>query len=208
MRKGIPFIVSGPSGGGKTTLAKGVLEKLDNLKFSVSCTTRKPREGEIDGRDYKFISEAEFNKMVQEGCFIEHALVHGNHYGTPVDEFENAKSSGVDILLDIDVQGASQIRKNYPEAVFCFVLPPSFEILKHRLIDRNRDSDGDSDIDKRLIRAKEEIEGLNSENYNYIIINDNLDEALECLSSIIVSARCKSKRILEKVKANFFSRIK
>jgi len=208
MRKGIPFIVSGPSGGGKTTLAKGVLEKLDNLKFSVSCTTRKPREGEIDGRDYKFISEAEFNKMVQEGRFIEHALVHENYYGTPVEEFENARSSGVEILLDIDVQGASQIRKNYPEAVFCFVLPPSFEILKHRLIDRNRDSDGDSDIDKRLIRAKEEIEELNSENYNYIIINDNLDEALECLSSIIVSSRCKSRRILEKVKANFFSRIK
>jgi len=203
MRKGIPFIVSGPSGGGKTTLAKGVLEKLDNLKFSVSCTTRKPREGEIDGRDYKFITEAEFNKMVQEGRFIEHALVHGNHYGTPVDEFENAKSSGVDILLDIDVQGASQIRKNYPEAVFCFVLPPSFEILKHRLIERN--SDRDTDIDKRLIRAKAETEELNSENYDYIIANDDFDEALECLFSIIVSSRCESKRILEKVKANFLA---
>jgi len=208
MRQGIPFIVSGPSGGGKTTLAKSVLDKLGNLRFSVSYTTRKPRDGEVDGQDYRFISETEFSEMVSQGRFVEHAMVHGNFYGTPVDEFENAHVSGVDLLLDIDVQGASQIKAKYPSAVFCFVFPPSFEVLKQRLIDRNRDSDGDSDIDKRLIRAKEEIEGLNSENYNYIIINDNLDEALECLSSIIVSARCKSKRILEKVKANFFSRIK
>ena len=111
MRKGIAFIVSGPSGGGKTTLAKSMLHELDNLRFSVSCTTRTPREGEVDGKDYKFISEAEFEKMVQEDRFIEHAFVHGNYYGTPVDEFEDAKKSGVDLLLDIDVQGASQIKK-------------------------------------------------------------------------------------------------
>ena len=202
MRQGIPFIVSGPSGGGKTTLAKGVLDRLGNLRFSVSCTTRKPREGEVDGRDYRFISEAEFKRMVEEKRFIEHTLVHGNHYGTPVDEFENAKMSGVDLLLDIDVQGASQIRKSYPTAVFCFVLPPSFDVLKERLIERN--SDGDNDIDKRLIRAREETEELNSENYDYIIVNDDLNWALECLTSIIVSTRCESKRIVEQVKTNFF----
>lgn len=202
MIQGISFIVSGPSGGGKTTLAKGVLDKLDNLRFSVSYTTREPRDGEIDGRDYRFISEAEFQKMVQEERFIEHALVHGNYYGTPLDEFENARTSGVDLLLDIDVQGASQLRKGYPSAVFCFVLPPSFEILKERLIERN--SDRDNDINKRLIRAKEETEELNSENYDYIIVNDNIDQALEHLSSIIVSTRCESKRLVEKVKADFF----
>ena len=206
MIQGISFIVSGPSGGGKTTLAKGVLDKLDNLRFSVSCTTREPRDGEIDGRDYRFISEAEFQKMVQEERFIEHALVHGNYYGTPLDEFENARTSGVDLLLDIDVQGASQLRKGYPSAVFCFVLPPSFEILKERLIERS--SDRDNDIDKRLIRAKEETEELNSENYDYIIVNDNIDQALERFSSIIVSTRCESKRLVEKVKADFFSGIK
>ncbi|MEE8043715.1 MAG: guanylate kinase [Thermodesulfobacteriota bacterium] len=206
MIQGISFIVSGPSGGGKTTLAKGVLDKLDNLRFSVSYTTREPRDGEIDGRDYRFISEAEFQKMVQEERFIEHALVHGNYYGTPLDEFENARTSGVDLLLDIDVQGASQLRKGYPSAVFCFVLPPSFEILKERLIERN--SDRDNDINKRLIRAKEETEELNSENYDYIIVNDNIDQALEHLSSIIVSTRCESKRLVEKVKADFFSGIK
>ena len=206
MIQGISFIVSGPSGGGKTTLAKGVLDKLDNLRFSLSCTTRKPRDGEVDGQDYRFISEAEFQKMIQEERFIEHALVHGNYYGTPLDEFENAQITGVDLLLDIDVQGASQIRKGYPSAVFCFVLPPSFEILKERLIERN--SDRDNDIDKRLIRAKEETEELNSENYDYIIVNDNLDQALERLSSIIVSTRCESKRLVEKVKADFFSGIK
>ena len=206
MIQGISFIVSGPSGGGKTTLAKGVLDKLDNLRFSVSYTTREPRDGEIDGRDYRFISEAEFQKMVQEERFIEHALVHGNYYGTPLDEFENARTSGVDLLLDIDVQGASQLRKGYPSAVFCFVLPPSFEILKERLIERN--SDRDNDINKRLIRAKEETEELNSENYDYIIVNDNIDQALEHLSSIIVSTRCESKRLAKKVKADFFSGIK
>ena len=206
MIQGISFIVSGPSGGGKTTLAKGVLDKLDNLRFSVSYTTREPRDGEIDGRDYRFISEAKFQKMVQEERFIEHALVHGNYYGTPLDEFENARTSGVDLLLDIDVQGASQLRKRYPSGVFCFVLPPSFEILKERLIERN--SDRDNDINKRLIRAKEETEELNSENYDYIIVNDNIDQALERLSSIIVSTRCESKRLVEKVKADFFSGIK
>jgi guanylate kinase len=203
MREGIPFIVSGPSGGGKTTLAKSVLTKLDNLRFSVSFTTRKPRDGEVDGQDYRFISEAEFNEMVSQGRFIEHAIVHGNFYGTPVDEFENARVSGVDLLLDIDVQGASQIRKSYPEAVFCFVLPPALRVLEQRLIERK--SDGDIDIGKRLARAREEMEPSILEEYDYIIINDELDEALESLFSIIVSTRCESKRILENVKANFLA---
>ena len=123
MREGISFIVSGPSGGGKTTLAKSMLDKLDNLRFSVSCTTRTPREGEVDGKDYKFISQEQFEQMVEKGQFVEHALVHGNYYGTPLAEFDNARTKGVDLLLDIDVQGASQIRKNYPNAVFWLCSP-------------------------------------------------------------------------------------
>ncbi|MEX0999200.1 MAG: guanylate kinase [Thermodesulfobacteriota bacterium] len=201
MRKGIAFIVSGPSGGGKTTLAKSMLHELDNLRFSVSCTTRKPREGEVDGKDYKFITEAEFEKMVQEKRFIEHALVHGHYYGTPVEEFEDAVKSGVDLLLDIDVQGASQIKESCPEAIFCFVMPPTFEILKERLSQRN--GNGDIDIEKRLARAKEEMDPAILEEYDFIIINDQLDEALKTIHSIIISTRCQSKRVLERIKDNF-----
>ena len=201
MRKGLQFIVSGPSGGGKTTLAKSMLDKLDNLRFSVSCTTRKPREDEVDGKDYTFVSQAEFEQMVNEEQFVEQALVHGNYYGTPVDEFENA--SGVDLLLDIDVQGASQIRKNYPNAVFCFVLPPSLKILKERLVERN--SNGEIDIQRRLDRAKEEVDPSILQEYDYIIINDELGQALEAMSSIIVSTRCQSKRIVNIVKTNFLA---
>ncbi len=201
MRKGIAFIVSGPSGGGKTTLAKSMLHELDNLRFSVSCTTRKPREGEIDGKDYKFITEAEFEKMVQEKRFIEHALVHGHYYGTPVEEFEDAVKSGVDLLLDIDVQGASQIKKSCPETIFCFVMPPTFEILEERLSQRN--GNGDIDIEKRLARAKEEMNPAILEEYDFIIINDQLDEALKTIHSIIISTRCQSKRVLERIKDNF-----
>jgi guanylate kinase len=201
MRKGIAFIVSGPSGGGKTTLAKSMLHELDNLRFSVSCTTRKPREGEVDGKDYKFIAEAEFEKMVQEKRFIEHAFVHGHYYGTPVEEFEDAEKSGVDLLLDIDVQGASQIKKSCPEAIFCFVMPPTFEILKERLSQRNGNED--IDVDRRLTRAKEEMAPAILEEYDFIIINDQLDEALKTIHSIIVSTRCQSKRVLEKIKANY-----
>ena len=198
MRKGIAFIVSGPSGGGKTTLAKSALHELDNLSFSVSCTTRKPREGEIDGQDYKFITEEQFEDMVNKEKFIEHALVHGHHYGTPVAEFENAEKTGVDLLLDIDVQGASQIKKTYPEAIFCFVMPPTFEVLKERLSKRN--TNGDIDINKRLERAKEEMATSILEEYDYIIINEKLDEALDAMHSIIVSTRCESNRVLENLK--------
>ena len=201
MRQGISFIVSGPSGGGKTTLAKSMLDRLDNLRFSVSCTTRTPRDGEIDGKDYRFISQEEFEQMVESGQFVEHALVHGNYYGTPVDEFENARTAGVDLLLDIDVQGASQIRKNYPNAVFCFVLPPSISILKERLVDRN--SNGEIDINRRIERAKEEACPSILKEYDYIIINDELDKALEDMFSIIVSARCQSNRVIDIVNKSF-----
>ena len=198
MRKGIAFIVSGPSGGGKTTLARSVLHELDNLSFSVSCTTRTPRRGEVDGTDYKFVSKEEFEDMVNQNKFVEHALVHGNYYGTPAQEFEKAEKSGVDLLLDIDVQGASQIKKTYPEAIFCFVMPPTFEILKERL--SKRKTNGGIDIDKRLKRAKEEMDPLILEEYDYIIINDDLNEARDVIHSIIVSTRSESKRVLENIK--------
>lgn len=201
MRQGIQFIVSGPSGGGKTTLAKSMLDKLDNLRFSVSCTTRKPREDEVNGQDYTFVSQGDFEQMVEKNQFVEHALVHGNYYGTPISEFEDAVSTGVDLLLDIDVQGASQIRKSYPDAVFCFVLPPTIEILRDRLTQRS--NNGEIDINKRLERAKEEVAPSILQEYDYIIINDDLDEALEAMYSIIVSARCQSERVIDKINSRF-----
>ncbi len=185
MREGNIYIISGPSGGGKTTLTKRVMADLDNLRFSVSCTTREPREGEVDGKDYRFISVAEFNDMAKDGKFAEYANVYGNLYGTPLDQFEMAKKCGVDLILDIDVQGAKQIRGKYSEAVFCFVAPSSIEELERRLTLRG--SEGSKVIQKRLSVAKKEME--ETEHYDYIIYNDDLNEAVSALKEIIESKR-------------------
>ncbi len=201
MREGIVFIISGPSGGGKTTLVKKVLERLNNIKFSVSCTTRKPREGEVDGKDYRFVSEEEFRKMIEKGEFAEYAKVHGHFYGTPLDELEQAKRTGVDLVLDIDVQGARQIRDKYDSGVSCFVLPSSFKILRERLSQRG--SEMAYEIDKRLSDAKQEMEDIDY--YDYIIINDYLDEALMSLSSVINAARCENDRVLVRINKDYFS---
>ncbi len=185
MREGIIYIISGPSGGGKTTLTKRVMADLDNLRFSVSCTTREPREGEVDGRDYRFVSVSKFNEMVKENKFAEYANVYGNLYGTPIDQFEIAKKCGVDLILDIDVQGAKQIRDKYSEAVFCFVAPSSIEELERRLTLRG--SEGSSVIQKRLSVAQKEME--ETEHYDYIIHNDDLEQAVSALKDIIESKR-------------------
>src|ERR1700741_3776053 len=121
MREGILFIVSGPSGSGKTTLTKGVIKMVDNLRFSVSCTTRHPRPDEVDGVDYRFISEREFKEMIQNNRFAEWALVHDHLYGTPIEELQRTKSSGIDLLLDIDIQGARGIKNRYGSGVYIFV---------------------------------------------------------------------------------------
>ena len=182
MREGNIFIVSGPSGGGKTTLVRKVLESMNNLRFSVSCTTRKPRAGEVNGKDYIFVSDDEFGKLVGEGKFAEYARVHGHMYGTPLSELENAAKSGVDLILDIDVQGARQIRQRFGSGVYCFVLPSSFEILKRRLMERGSEDKGE--MEKRLSEARQEMEDMGS--YDYIIINDELDREEECLYSVII----------------------
>lgn len=201
MREGIIFIVSGPSGGGKTTLVKKVLKLVDNLEFSVSCTTRGRREGEIDGKDYRFVSEEEFGKMVEKGEFAEYAEVHGHFYGTPIAEFEHARHAGIDLILDIDVQGARQIRAKYDSAVFCFVLPSSFRILKDRL--KQRQSDDKAEIQRRLSDARQEIEDIDY--YDYIIVNDSLDEALTSLTSVVNAARCENERAMVKINKDYFS---
>lgn len=201
MREGILFIVSGPSGGGKTSLVKEALTRIRNLAFSVSVTTRKPRDGEVDGKDYTFVSEETFKEMLGQGKFAEYANVHGNLYGTPLAELENARKSGVDMILDIDIQGARQIKEKYGEGVFCFVLPSSFEILKERLIDRG--SEKTRDLEKRLTEAKREMEEIN--NYDYIIINDSFDEAFDCISAVIKSARCEYSRVADRIGKDYFA---
>ncbi len=201
MREGNIFIVSGPSGGGKTTLVERVLRDLDNLKFSVSCTTRKPRAGEVNGVDYVFVTEYEFNKMIDEDKFAEYADVHGHMYGTPLSELESAAKSGVDLLLDIDVQGARQIRQRFDRGVYCFVLPSSFELLRSRLLERGSENRGE--IEKRLSDAGKEVADI--DNYDYIIINDELDRALECLVSVIIAARCRKEKSIEIIKKGYSS---
>jgi len=200
MKEGILFVVSGPSGSGKTTLTREVLRRFGNLQFSVSYTTRKPRNGEIDGEDYHFISEDTFNEMVEGEKFAEYALVHGNYYGTPLDEIERAKKGGIDLVLDIDVKGAGQLRSRFDSSVHCFVVPSSFELLKKRLNARN--SDADRQIEKRLADSKREMEEMKY--YDYIIINDELQIAVDNLAAVIMSARCEKERLIRSVTKNFY----
>lgn len=199
MREGILFIVSGPSGSGKTTLTKHLIKRFSDLQFAVSCTTRRQRPGEVDGVDYRFVSDKEFEEMIHGNRFAEWAIVHGKRYGTPIEELERAKSSGVDLILDLDVQGARSIRNKYGLGVYIFVVPSSFDILKKRLIQRQ--SEEKFEIIKRLEDAKKEMEEIKL--YDYIIINDSLDEALENLAAVVLAERCKKDRVLELIKNSY-----
>jgi guanylate kinase len=180
------IVITGPSGCGKSTLANLMLEELENLTFSVSYTTRKKRDAEIEGEDYHFVTTETFEKMIQDEMFIEWAVVHGNYYGTPRSALEKKKKSG-DLLLDIDVQGADQIRKKHREAVFIFILPPLFPELRKRLEKRGKDSE--SVIQERLAVAREEIQRYRE--FDFVVINDELTKAVEELKSVILSQRCR-----------------
>ena len=179
--KGKLIVISAPSGSGKTSLANRALEGIPSLKFSVSHTTRKPRPGERDQVEYFFVSEKEFEEMIQQDTFLEHAQVYGNYYGTSRAYVDEQLSVGYDVLLDLDVQGAAQVKRSYPEAILVFVFPPSLEVLKTRL--ENRGLDDPSVIDKRLRIAKKEIQFYTS--YQYLIINRKIEESLVELKSII-----------------------
>jgi guanylate kinase len=191
-RKGSLFIVSAPSGAGKTTLCKEVVLSLPNLKESVSYTTRPPRIGEVNDRDYTFISKAEFRTMVERGEFVEWAEVHGELYGTSKKRLEELMSSGIDVIMDIDVQGAMQLKEKYREGIYIFVLPPSLEALKERL--RARMANSEEEIEERLRRAVVE-EMKYYYKYDYVIINDTLENALKELEAIIISHRVRRVRI-------------
>lgn len=199
-KKGSLFVISAPSGAGKTTLCQKLREVIPDIKFSVSFTTRKPRPGEIDGIHYTFVDEDEFRAMIADGEFVEWAQVHGNFYGTSKKRIEDMINEGFDVVLDIDVQGGRQIREHFPDSVLIFVLPPSMDELRKRLTGRM--SDAEDVIKKRLKNAIDEIKEY--KNYDYVIINDVFDDALEEIVAIIIAERVRTSKIDKNwVKENF-----
>ena len=188
---GILFIISAPSGSGKSTLVNQLRTLVSGLEFSISYTTRPPRGSEEEGREYHFTNRAEFQRMIAAGEFLEYAEVFGNYYGTARRTLQDAEREGKDILLDIDVQGAAQVREKLPDAVSIFIMPPTPEILATRLRNRSR-AEGHVEqevIERRLAKARQEIE--NYRQYGYILVNDILDRAVEELEAIVSSERIR-----------------
>ncbi len=179
------YIISAPSGSGKSTLVNRVRLIVPGLKFSISYTTRAPRAGEENGREYYFVSRAEFEEMIRQDDFLEYADVFGNYYGTASRFLLEAEEEGKDLLLDIDVQGAAQIKRKIPAAVSIFILPPNRQELEKRL--RTRSLDAEPVIQRRLVTASREIE--NYDKYDYILINDRLEESIDALKSILLAER-------------------
>jgi guanylate kinase len=190
-RRGILFIISAPSGTGKTTLCKQLATKLPGLWHSISCTTRKPRPNEEHGREYYFISEQAFQEMIARNEFIEWAHVYGHLYGTPRKSLAEKIDQGIDVLLEIDVQGAMQVKKRFEDSVSIFILPPSMTVLKARL--QTRASDTPEEIQGRLNKVKEEVWSYRE--YAYIVRNEDLGRSLRDLESIFWSERLKTKRL-------------
>ncbi len=198
-RLGSLIIVSGASGTGKSTICKPVIAEDADIDFSVSCTTRKPRVGEAEGVDYFFVDTEKFTSLIEEGAFIEYANVHGNYYGTLKSEVEGSLLEGKDVLLDIDIQGAMKIKKNFgrdtligKSAEFVFILPPTFEDLEKRL--RGRATESEDSLAKRLLNAKEEIKHF--VDYEYCIVNYDVSYAIAQFKSIIASIRCKTRSLV------------
>lgn len=183
-RKGIALVISAPSGAGKTTLVQRLMQEFPQFGYSVSCTTRQPRQGEVDGKDYIFLSREEFEQRRAQGYFAEWAEVHGNLYGTPLAPVKNSLQNGQDVLFDIDVQGAAQLKLSLSEATFAFILPPSLHELENRL--RGRGLDDEPTIARRLVNARSEI--LQARWYDSVIVNDNLDQAYDTLRAVYVAA--------------------
>lgn len=190
------IVVSAPSGAGKTSLCGEAVRRIPDLVHSVSFTTRPARSHEVNGRDYYFVDKATFERMVESGDFAEWASVHGHLYGTSKRLLETRMAEGKDVILDVDVQGAAQLRRQYPEGVFVFILPPSWDMLEERL--RARRSDAPEEIERRLKKAREEIKCFNE--YEYVIINDVLERVIGDLCAIIVGERCRSFRLDPRVR--------
>ena len=183
-RKGLLLVISGFSGAGKGTLVKSLVKEYDNYALSISMTTRAPRPGEEDGREYFFVDKEQFETKISENGLIEHACYCGNYYGTPRDYVEKMLDEGKDVILEIEIQGAMEIKHKIPNAILLFVAPPSAEELKRRLV--NRGTETKEVIDRRLSRAYEESLGI--EKYDYLVINDKLEECVHELHSIVQAA--------------------
>ena len=190
-RRGTLFVVSAPSGAGKTTLCRELRLRVSGVAYSISVTTRAQRPGEIDGIDFEFVNESRFREMIGAGEFAEHAVVHGHLYGTRASTLERALSGGTDVLLDIDTQGASRLKEHAPEAVLIFIMAPSMAVLEQRL--RERKSDNEDDITRRLWRAREEI--AQWRRYDYLIVNRDVKEALDQLEAIVIAERNRTSRL-------------
>ncbi|HIV74380.1 MAG TPA: guanylate kinase [Candidatus Pseudogracilibacillus intestinigallinarum] len=189
--KGILFILSGPSGVGKGTVRQRLFEQETHLKYSVSATTREKRAGEQEGIDYFYTTKEQFEAMIQNGELLEHAQYVENYYGTPRAYVEEQLEKGNDVFLEIEVQGALQVKENFPEGVFIFLFPPSLEELKNRIIGRGTESD--ELVRNRLKEAEKEISMMSE--YDYVVVNDDVDQAVQKVKAIITSEHCKRERI-------------
>ena len=190
MDEGILFIVSAPSGAGKTSLVKSLLTRDPGLSLSVSCTTRPPREGEEDGVHYHFLDQARFRRAMGEGAFLEYAEVFGNQYGTREADVRACLSAGRDLILEIDWQGARQVRERFPATVGIFVLPPTIDELERRL--RGRGTDSDTVIARRMTQARDEM--AHYAEYDYLVVNDRFETALDALAAITTAERLRLAR--------------
>jgi guanylate kinase len=200
---GILFIISSPSGGGKTSLVRALLEAEPEVRLSVSYTTRAARASEVDGRDYHFVTPPEFERMLEAGEFLESAVIYGNRYGTSQKWIERERAEGHDVLLEIDWQGAQQVRRLMRQVVSIFILPPSPEVLESRL--RSRGQDSEEIVARRLAAARHEIAHVSE--YEYVIINEDFNRAAQDLRSIIRAERLKLARQLAR-NLNLFNRYK
>jgi guanylate kinase len=190
------FIISAPSGSGKSTLTHRLVAEVPNLRFSISYTTRAPRGQELDGKDYFFISTEDFEARIAKGEFLEHAQVFGNYYGTHIGELESAAADGFDLILDIDVQGARQLKEKSPAAVSIFILPPSRQVLEERL--RARSQDSEPVIARRLHEAADEIR--NYSQYDYVLVNGQVEASVDTLKSIVKATRSRRDRMERKIR--------
>jgi guanylate kinase len=190
-RKGILFVISGPSGVGKGTLKKALLDQTKDLNLSISATTRPARPGEVHGQHYFFMDQAKFREMIEEDAFLEWAQVYSNLYGTPRGFVLNHLQQGRDVLLEIDIQGALQVKEKMPSGVFIFIYPPNLEELAFRLVSRGQDSK--DSIEARLAACENELKHIDY--YDYLVVNDKIDHALQKITAIIIAERCKIKNL-------------